>query len=578
MAKKRRKKKQQVVLGIPRGGFASTAAKVRASGPTFVQKTVEKVGSGMSVGRALKTTGRTIAMDIARKATEEAKQFAYEAAVDAAGKVTERIVTKTGEIFESIPLPARPGTTTAQKFASIETNSSRRLPTLIGKNNSNKYRTSFVYGKPTSKSVKRFMSQEGKITQVLLDTRRQKNYLSNYQDQLGTITGNIRRERMTIKAGFNQRTYYSCAELGGVSYHNIKGFYNLVPSIYTPNLDQMGTVSEYGIAANHKNKISISSLNTYNACHVRVSLIARKALDFTGRTVTEWHAPLQWFVPPSTEDNALLPFESTTEIPEYPKAMVRASDTDLQAVPDKMILKYLHRTPQYGSTTETAAETGYSGYLEFLQSSSNSTTNTKEYAQCMVDPTVSWRNSPAFNKTFYVAKTFKKKLNPGDIWELDLTQKLGSGVNLTAMKSFLATSYDNLEESTVNTTPNEYTPLGYYVVIDIVGQPTIGFMNKPSGGTPQAPESTPKQEPIHGTAPSAVQVDVKTTIDLGVLTDNKGAANENSTKFATKLFSSQNAFNNLLTKIYNTDYESPDTTVYVTSDADTVTVGPINKT
>lgn len=587
MAKKKIKPYTKKALGV-RGGFATSATgrALSSAGSTFVRKTAAGRAAGKTWGRSMLDASSHLGKLAAAKATTEGQQWLAEQAGKQADKLFDRIVTSTGDILENVKLPNKPGTSMVMNFPALTSETVKKSPVLLAKNNSKVYTTKFTYGKPTSKSVRRAMLQGGKTKLLLEDTRRSKAFMST--DSFGdrsSILGNKSREKFTITAGFNQRTYSTSSFMNGVSFGNILSTYNIPldvnnlendPKSRVPNNDQFGRVAEYAVAANSRNKISITSLNSYNQTHVRVSLISKREVDFSGKRPTDWHVPLQFFVPASEGSQRTVPYGTRAN---YPTNLISHQNSEIQHVPNQRVFKYTHETPAYDGQPETTYNTSlmYSGWNGFMQTTSSQLARVQEFAQCIVDPTVTWRNSPVFNRSYTVVKTFNKKLMPGDTWHVDLLHQLGSGIDLTSVTSAVAQARRLVDSG--NLYPNISTPLGYYVVIDIVGQPTVGFMKGAASGpeTGAAADTTIKSEPIHGTSPCAVQVDVTSSIEVGTLSNNKVlGTNPSSTKYATRIFQNLDPVeNSQLVAMYNTDYGSNQTEIYAQTNTDTQPVQSI---
>jgi hypothetical protein len=578
MAKSKKKRNAKMKALNVRGGYASSA--FRQAQRAFTKGRPPGRATTGSWTSAITAAGKSLASDIGRKVTDEAKQFAYETALNAADRVMDGVKTKTGELLENVKLPTRPGQAVGRMFPAITTNSERRSPINIGKNNSKVITTTFKYGKPSTRSIRDTIRNEGYAKLRIEDTRRSLSYLSDFQNKTGAITGNVKRERLTLKTGFNQRTYYTASVIQGINMGNVLTTYGLVninnPGNFNPNLGQYGTVTEYGCASEHRNKISISSLNSYNQCTVRVSLLTIKKLEVSGRMVSDYHTPLQYFVGAGSQADPRLPFPDPTPTNSYPSNMVNTTDDSLQTLPSKRITKYVHIAPKYDEGDHSGVTVPYYGWNRYLLNTADET-SVEDYAQCVVDPSSTWNNSPALMRSFDVVKTFTRKLNPGDTWNVNLIQSLGSGIDLTSMTTYLGRSRDNLYGvDDANFLPNFKTPLGYYVVIDIVGQPTIGFMKK---GVSVSTDNTKKNEPIHGTSPSAVQIDVETYLTLATLNNNKGSSNNSNIKYATKMYQRDSDLQMATpTILYNTDYGSPDTDVWVETNTDSSLAGSIGGT
>jgi hypothetical protein len=373
-----------------------------------------------------------------------------------------------------------------------------------------RYTTTLYTGNPTSKSIKRYMQNNGSKELILQDSLKTNRYKNGaFPD----------REMSVIKAGFNQKIFYVNKDFQ-TSLEEVSLLYGLTLANGITGLEKFSKQVAYGLASELQEKLSFTSLNSYNAIDLKVHLVASKA------TKAEAYEP-----------------SSTL-------AMIRHL-TGVEASP---IFNYNDYIGKNKTIKEVAA------YPNFIGSSVNPTAY-----YCLVDPSITIRSSSSFNQSHEVLHTVSQRLQPGDMLDVKNMIGLGSGVILNDL-------YTRMKVAESISPPLRPTiPLVYAYVIEASGQRCIGY--ETSG--------TMANEPFQGTSPLAISTEHSHKVTLGLqniqgtnnLPNDEGWLDD---RFAVKVFTKDDFASDSVTNvIYNKDYKAAGFEIKTLSDRAVVTATPI---
>jgi hypothetical protein len=373
-----------------------------------------------------------------------------------------------------------------------------------------RYSKNLYTGNPTSKSITRYIQNNGSRELTLNDSLKSNTYKNGaFPD----------REMSVIKAGFNQKIFYANKDFQ-TSLEDVSTLYGLLNPNGISGLEKYAKQVAYGLSSQLQEKLSFTSLNSYNAIDLKVHLIASKA----------------------------------TKAEAYEPSSILSTIRHITGVQASPVYNYNDYIGSNNVIQEVAAYPNFSG----------SSVNPTAY-YCLVDPSVTIRSSNVFNQSHEVLHTVSQRLQPGDMLDIKNLIGLGSGVILNDL-------YTRLEVAAEISPPLRPTiPLVYTYVIEACGQKCIGYETT----------GTMINEPFQGTSPLAISTEHSSKITLG-LQNIQGTNNQPNDegwiddRYAVKVFTkndfSLNITNN---KIYNKNYNAPDFVIKTLSDRAVVSASPI---
>jgi hypothetical protein len=291
-----------------------------------------------------------------------------------------------------------------------------------------RYAVKLNTGNPTSKSITRYMANNGSREITLANSLKSSRY----------TTGGLKdREFSVIKAGFNQKIFYANADFQ-TSLKEVSTLYGLTNPNGITGLEKYADQVAYGLSSSLKEKLSFSNLNSYMAMDLKIHLVVSKA----------------------------------TKAEIYEPGEIRSFIRHLTGVSSGTVYNY----NDYFGANRVIKEV--SAYPDFA----GSITDTNAY-YCLVDPSTTIRSSNVFNQSHEVLHTVSQRLQPGDMLDMTNEIALGSGIILNDLYTRLkvAESLPSYDADTI--------PLIYTYVIEAVGQKCIGYstsgptQNEPFHGT-----------------------------------------------------------------------------------------------
>jgi hypothetical protein len=249
---------------------------------------------------------------------------------------------------------------------------------LSGGNNiqlAKQFKTVFEYGRRASKAMKMLATQNGTLTKTIHSTETQ----AVWRDPADARVG------LSQNYGFNQKMLLVPGRTIALSVKRAMVEFGLDPE---PILNTANTIETiYGMCLEERIKHRILNTSTYFPTNVTVRLISTASGNDDNSTF-----------------HSLLESIGSTVAPVEPAS----SQTQTGRIP---------------------------GALQFsgIVNSSLAATPPRYFSRMVVDPEANINSAPDFRSNFSVAKTFSKKLMPGDIWDIDITRHTGSGWNLTQM-------------------------------------------------------------------------------------------------------------------------------------------------
>lgn len=322
---------------------------------------------------------------------------------------------------------------------------------------SEKVRTRFVTGQPSTNSVLRMSEIFGSSTYTLFNTE------TDFKEG--------RSDALSQTFGFNQKSFTFLSSVFTPNVRDYKSLFGMDDYSFPKFNDQ----TAYGLAMQEEIKFKITNLNKYLPINIDVHLV-----EFQDRELTNSGLCNICFSKNLSKNNS--------------------SGT----IPEKYQLKDSQESSVGGIMYHKSVLTSKKARLEM---------------------------SPAFRQNAKIAKTIRKKLDPGVIWDLGLTFHLGAGICLDQL------FYDSIQTSS----KLDSQPSTYAIIFECVGTDTT--LVEATKGV--------KQEHI-GTGAGSFCWECKKLIKVANNDVNLSKSGFESSKAAIKLYSRDVS----LEKEFNVDFDN----------------------